>query len=124
MSLPNSYEPIEPTLPASFNPTATVRVQGPLDAVAVEVVRRGAVVASSARAIRVECAEVSAIDPVGAACLWLLCLEIERGGRRLALVGLPVRFLHRMRLHPLMRFVAGDEEIFRDPFAAFVPSGR
>jgi ABC-type transporter Mla MlaB component len=124
MSLPISAVPAEPALPACFNPTATLRVQGPLDAAAVDAVRRAAAVASNARAIRVECAEVSAVDPVGAACLWLLCLDIERGGRRPALVGLPVRFLHRMRLHPLMRFVAGDEEIFRDPFAAFAPSAR
>ena len=77
------------------------------------------------RRLDLECGAVHAVDPVGAALLWLLCTELERrGGTHMRLVNLPVPVAQRLRSHPLSHYVVYGEEMFHDPFSTAVPSNR
>ena len=77
------------------------------------------------RRLSLDCAPVRGIDPVGAALLWLLCIETERTiGTRISLVDLPPAIVQRLRNHPLLEYVSGGDELFEDPFASSQPSAR
>jgi hypothetical protein len=47
---------------------------------------------------------------------------MELAGRMLRIIGLPERFIRRLRLHPVLRFVEQEENVFADPFSATVSS--
>jgi hypothetical protein len=77
------------------------------------------------RRLSLDCGPVRSIEPVGAALLWLLCVETERStGTRISLIDLPSRIIHRLRSHPLLEYVAGGDELFQDPFGSERPSDR
>ena len=79
----------------------------------------------SPRRLNLECGTVHAVDPVGAALLWLLLTELERrGGPRMRLVNLPLPVAQRLRSHPLSHYVVFGEEMFHDPFSPALPSNR
>ena len=103
-----------------------LRLAGPLDIGAVDHVRNVLdSVARDATHVVLHCERVSAVEPAAAACLWDLCRGTERGGRRqVRIQGLPDRFLRRLRLHPLIGYVIGEDEIFEDPFGRILPSAR
>lgn len=104
--------------------SAGIRISGPLDMIALDHIRAALDAADGAPFV-IRCEQVTAIDPAAAACLWRFCADLERSGiGRLWLAGLPGRFAHRLRLHPLMRFAQPDDEIFADPFERVVPSAR
>lgn len=75
--------------------------------------------------LSLECRAVRAIDPVGAALLWLLCWELEQGvGTRISLTHLPPVIVQKLRSHPLHKYVTFGEELFQDPFDSPLPSNR
>ncbi len=77
------------------------------------------------RRLSIDCGPVRSVDPVGAALLWLLCLETERStGMRINLIDLPRVLVQRLRHHPLLEYVGGGDDIFADPFASNQPSAR
>lgn len=77
------------------------------------------------RRLNIDCGSVRHIDPVGAALLWLLCVETERTtGTRISLIGLAPAVVQRLRSHPLLEYVSGSEELFQDPFNSPRPSQR
>ncbi len=106
--------------------TFPLRIAGPLDVSAVEHVRYVLDrVGADAQFIILRCEAVSAVDPAAAACLWDLCRDAERRGTgRIRLYGLPPRFVRRLRLHPLTRYVVSEDDLFGDPFGQPAPSGR
>jgi ABC-type transporter Mla MlaB component len=65
------------------------------------------------------------IDPVGAALLWLLCRDVQvRQHLEIEISGVSPELLVQLRSHPLQRFIATEEEIFRDPFRGMIDSTR
>lgn len=99
-----------------------VLVRGPLDTSAVNHLLDRIAAAPDAAQLVVDCSQVSSVDPVGTARLWVLARELELAGRVLRIIGLPERFIRRLRLHPLLRFVEQEESVFADPFSAAVSS--
>ncbi|HXE58896.1 MAG TPA: STAS domain-containing protein [Gemmatimonadales bacterium] len=95
-----------------------LRLRGPVDPGAVDDLRRQlAGHPEAGRDLLVRCAGVTAVDPVGAARLWLWCREVTASGRhRVRLVDLPERFVRRLRRHPLAGFLGSEDEVFTDPF--------
>jgi anti-anti-sigma regulatory factor len=72
-----------------------------------------------------DCTMVRIVDSVGAALLWLLCMELEQKvGTRLSLIHVPVQVSQRLRYHPLLQYVTYGEELFQDPFGTLGPSDR
>ena len=102
---------------------ARLELRGPLDAGAVDWLRRR-LAAVDVPDPTIRCEGVTAVDPVGAACLWLLCLDLDRAGRTVRLAALPARFARRLRLHPLAGFLDREDEVFADPFRTPVGSRR
>jgi hypothetical protein len=75
--------------------------------------------------VYIRCDGLSAVEPDGAARLWLLFHELERErGHRIRLLGLPDRLAWMLRSHPLAPYIVSDEELFRDPFTAGDSSAR
>ena len=73
----------------------------------------------------IACDQVAALDPVGAALLWLLCRNVEESvGTRIRLTGLGEQLTQKLRSHPLQDFLAVGEELFADPFGSRPPSQR
>ncbi|MGH7702894.1 MAG: STAS domain-containing protein [Gemmatimonadales bacterium] len=103
-----------------------LQVRGPLDSVAVAQLRRRiAQGPADTSVVLVDCTAVSSIDAVGAVLLWRLCQEVEReAGRRVRVIELPCRFASRLRHHPLLQYAPSEDDLFRDPFALPIPSGR
>ena len=102
-----------------------IRLQGPLDATAVASIRRRlAHIPSTASTVVLDCAGVTAVDPVGAASLWRACADALAQGRRVLLVDLPARFAWRLRRHPLLAHACREDALFTDPFATAAPSER
>jgi hypothetical protein len=97
-----------------------------IDATAVNTLRhhlRGITIAP--RRLDLDCHSVRAIDPVGAALLWLLCKDLERRvGTYTRLVHLALRVAQKLRSHPLSEYVVYGDELFQDPFASPTPSNR
>lgn len=102
--------------------TMTPSVRGPLDTVAVNHLLDRLAQSPDTERVVVDCSAVSSVDPVGTARLWVLARELELAGRVLRIIGLPERFIRRLRLHPVLRFVEQDESVFADPFSAAVSS--
>jgi ABC-type transporter Mla MlaB component len=99
-------------------------LRGPIDATCAGHLRVQVQALEAAHWTRaVCCAGVSAIDPVGIHLLWQLCAESDARGVRLRLDDFPLRFLHRLRLHPITDFIGGDD-VFQDPFGTTLPSER
>jgi len=98
-------------------------MRGPLDTTAVNhLLDRIARTPDASQVVVIDCSLVSSVDPVGTARLWALARELELAGRMLRIIGLPERFIRRLRLHPVLRFVEQDESVFTDPFGAAVSS--
>jgi anti-anti-sigma regulatory factor len=97
-----------------------VQVRGPLDTIAVNHLLDRIAQAPDASHVVIDCSQVSSVDPVGTARLWVLARELELAGRMLRIIGLPERFTRRLRLHPVLRFVEQEESVFTDPFGAAV----
>ncbi len=97
-------------------------MRGPLDTNAVNHLLDRIAQAPDAPSVLIDCSGVSSVDPVGTARLWVLARELELAGRVLRIIGLPERFIRRLRLHPVLRFVEQDESVFADPFSAAVSS--
>jgi hypothetical protein len=75
--------------------------------------------------LNLTCGTVQAIDPVGAALLWLLCTDLERTvGTHVTLIHLPTPVAQKLRSHPLLSYVAYGDELFQDPFHSPLPSNR
>lgn len=112
----------QPTAPA----TLLLHLDGPLDGAAVDRIDAELARASSAvRAVRIDAAGATELEPVATARLWLICQRWERIQRRaIRITGLSPATRRRLRLHPLLGFVSGEEELFEDPFATFRPSER
>jgi ABC-type transporter Mla MlaB component len=104
-----------PSIAMSFRPEVALR--GPLDTTAVNHLLDRIAQAPEANQLTVDCSAVSSVDPVGTARLWVLARELELAGRMLRIIGLPERFIRRLRLHPLLRFVEQEDAVFTDPFA-------
>jgi ABC-type transporter Mla MlaB component len=104
------------------NSRPEVQMRGPLDTIAVNYLLDRIAQAPDAEHVVLDCSRVSSVDPVGTARLWVLCRELELAGRMLRIIGLPERFIRRLRLHPVLRFVEQDESVFADPFSAAVSS--
>lgn len=104
---------------------ALLSIRGPLDPVAVDHIRR-AVTADSTdiRQLRLNCARVTTLDPIGVAGLWRLCCEARQRGVGVSLVALPSHMARRLRRHPIMEFAGLEEEIFGNPLATLAPSER
>ena len=97
-------------------------MRGPLDTTAVNhLLDRLASTPATEQPV-VDCSQVSSVDPVGTARLWMLARELELAGRMIRIIGLPERFIRRLRLHPVLRFVEQEESVFADPFSAIVSS--
>jgi anti-anti-sigma regulatory factor len=103
----------------------SLEVRGPLDSNAVsELIDRVAALPGP-RAVRLDLTRVTAVDPVGAARLWSLAKSLQLAGCAMRLAGLPARFARRLRLHPLIAFVEGEEDVvFSDPFGSAQASAR
>jgi anti-anti-sigma regulatory factor len=99
-----------------------VQMRGPLDTTAVNHLLDRIASTPGARQLVIDCSQVSSVDPVGTARLWVLAREMELAGRMLRIIGLPERFSRRLRLHPVLRFVEQEENVFADPFSATVSS--
>ena len=99
-----------------------MQMRGPLDTSAVTYLLDRIAESPEAAQVLVDCSAVSSVDPVGTARLWVLARELEVSGRVLRLIGLPERFIRRLRLHPVLRFVEQEESVFADPFSAAVSS--
>jgi len=97
-------------------------MRGPLDTTAVNHLLDRIAATPDASQLVIDCSQVSSVDPVGTARLWVLARELELAGRMLRIIGLPERFIRRLRLHPVLRFVEQDESVFTDPFGAAVSS--
>ena len=97
-----------------------------IDSASVDGLRRdlnGLVVAPPS--LRIACDRVTALDPVGAALLWLLCQNVEQSvGTRIRLTGMGQELVQRLRSHPLQDFLAVGEDLFSDPFGSRPPSQR
>jgi anti-anti-sigma regulatory factor len=93
-------------------------MRGPLDTTAVNHLFQSFAEAPDTRELVIDCTGVSSVDPVGTARLWLLARDLELAGRALRLIGLPERFVRRLRLHPVLRFVEREDSVFTDPFVA------
>ena len=77
------------------------------------------------RRLDLECGAVQAVDPVGAALLWLFCVDLERKvGTRVRLMNLAVPVSQRLRSHPINHYVVYGDELFQDPFHSPLPSNR
>ena len=100
----------------------TPSVRGPLDTVAVNHLLDRLAQSPDSDQVVVDCSGVSSVDPVGTARLWVLARELELAGRVLRIIGLPERFIRRLRLHPVLRFVDQEESVFADPFGVAVSS--
>lgn len=75
--------------------------------------------------LHVACDRVTALDPVGAALLWMLCRNVEQSvGTRIRLTGMGQDLIQRLRSHPLQEFLVVGEELFSDPFGSRPPSQR
>ena len=98
-------------------------MRGPLDTSAVNHLLDRIAQAPAADQVVLDCSQVSSVDPVGTARLWMLARELEHAGRALRIIGLPERFIRRLRRHPVLRFVEQEDSVFTDPFVAVV-SGR
>jgi anti-anti-sigma regulatory factor len=97
-----------------------------IDAAGVDDLRRQIrQIGVAPRRLCIECGSVGSIDPVGAALLWLLCIDTERNvGTRMILSDIPAALVARLRTHPLLSFIASGEELFMDPFRATSDSQR
>jgi anti-anti-sigma regulatory factor len=107
---------------ATTSSRAEVRMRGPLDTSAVDHLLTRIAQAPGAEPVLVDCSGVSSVDPVGTARLWVLARELELTGRVFRIIGLPERFIRRLRLHPVLRFVEQEDSVFTDPFGAAVSS--
>lgn len=76
------------------------------------------------RYVVIDCARVSEVEPVGAAMLWRLCIDLDTRGVRVRVADLPTRFSWRLRKHPVLSFAGSEDELFQDPFAGAVESAR
>ena len=106
--------------------TASFELRPVIDGAGVDRLRRalGRLVIAP-RVFRVACDRVTALDPVGVSLLWLLCHNLEESvGTRIQLTGLEARLALKLRSHPLQDFLSTGEEIFSDPFAFALESGR
>ena len=112
------------TNPENIAPSSRPEVQmrGPLDTTAVNHLLDRIAEAPDATHVVLDCSQVSSVDPVGTARLWVLARELELAGRMLRIIGMPERFIRRLRLHPVLRFVEQEESVFTDPFSAAVSS--
>ena len=112
------------TNPENIAPSSRPEVQlrGPLDTSAVNHLLDRIAEAPDAGEVLLDCSLVSSVDPVGTARLWVLARELELAGRMLRIIGLPERFIRRLRLHPVLRFVEQEDSVFTDPFGAVVSS--
>ena len=97
-------------------------MRGPLDTTAINHLLDRIARTPDAAQVVIDCSLVSSVDPVGTARLWVLARELELTGRMLRIIGLPERFIRRLRLHPVLRFVEQEETVFADPFSAAVSS--
>ncbi len=97
-------------------------MRGPLDTTAVNHLLDRIADSPDAAHLVLDCSQVSSVDPVGTARLWMLARELELAGRMIRIIGLPERFIRRLRLHPVLRFVEQEESVFADPFSAAVSS--
>jgi ABC-type transporter Mla MlaB component len=95
-------------------------LRGPLDSTAINHLLDQVARLPDQPQLLVDCSAVSSVDPVGTARLWALARELEVAGRMLRVIALPERFVRRLRLHPILRFVEQEDGVFTDPF--MVPS--
>ena len=107
---------------ADTPPRPELQMRGPLDTSAVNHLLDRIAHAPDASEVVIDCSGVSSVDPVGTARLWLLARELELAGRILRIIRLPERFIRRLRLHPVLRFVEQEDSVFTDPFGAAVSS--
>ena len=103
---------------ATTSSRPAVLMRGPLDTSAVNHLLDRIARAPDADQVVLDCSGVSSVDPVGTARLWVLARDLELAGRMLRIIGLPERFIRRLRLHPVLRFVEQEESVFTDPFGA------
>ena len=100
------------TFPGMTNPDSAsssfrreMQMRGPLDTSAINYLLDHIAQAPNAAQVLVDCSAVSSVDPVGTARLWVLARDLELSGRVLRIIGMPERFIRRLRLHPVLRFV-------------------
>jgi ABC-type transporter Mla MlaB component len=91
-------------------------LRGPLDSTAVNHLLDHIARLPDQPQLLVDCSSVSSVDPVGTARLWALARELELSGRVFRVIGLPERFVRRLRLHPILRFLEQEDAVFTDPF--------
>ena len=100
-------------------------VHGPLSGGSVANLReRLRCIPPAQRYVVIDCARVSEVEPVGAAMLWRLCIDLGSRGVRVRVTDLPTRFSWRLRKHPVLSFAGSEDELFRDPFAGPIESTR
>ncbi|MCU0621245.1 MAG: hypothetical protein MUC69_07070 [Gemmatimonadales bacterium] len=102
----------------------SLALRGPLDGVAVASLAAHADRLAGAQSLRVNLRGLSTVDPVAVAQLWRLGRALQVQGRSLVLEGLPRHLARRLRLHPVMAFVDGEDAVFTDPFEPAVASAR
>jgi len=107
-------------LPTQFS----LAIRGPLDGVAIASLTDQVDRLAGARTVTVDLSRLSTVDPVAVAQVWRLGRAMQAQGRSLRLVGLPRHLARRLRLHPVMAFVDGEDAVFTDPFAPAVASAR
>lgn len=103
-----------------------VAVRGIVDSGIVDHIE-GAVAGVTARVrdLSLHFGGATAIDPVAAARLWLLCQEAAaRRGWGVQIVGVAESLARALRNHPLRDFLDIDDLLFTDPFRRGAPSGR
>jgi ABC-type transporter Mla MlaB component len=108
------------TTPSSTDIAMTLR--GPLDSTAVNHLLDHIAQLPDQRQLLIDCTAVSSVDPVGTARLWALARELELAGRMLRVIGMPERFVRRLRLHPILRFLEQEDMVFTDPFMVVASS--
>lgn len=117
----------QPLSIASLSPDALrLPLNGTVDGRSVQTLRQHLrKIAVAPRRLSLDCGSLQTIDPVGAALLWLLCLETDREmGTRITLLDVPQAICQKLRGHPLSEFLPSGEEIFQDPFFSPAPSRR
>jgi hypothetical protein len=95
-----------------------------LDSAAVSQLRGDLALHPWARAILLDAARVTGIDPVGALRLWDFCSEHQARGLRVELLHLSPELALQLRVHPLLEFASSEDQLFRDPFASLEGSTR
>lgn len=109
----------------ALHPTPrSLAIRGPLDGVAVASLTDQVERIPGARTVTVDLGRLSTVDPVAVTQLWRLGRAMQAQGRSLRLTGLPHHLARRLRLHPVMAFVDGEDAVFTDPFAPALASAR